>query len=262
MSNKKVLVLDVVKESFDYLLKHFSLMKYYWVGVLLPLAAVHHWSGGIIDSTIGVVVGVVIVLTLALTVALIRSVMGQVEMSWSAIIKQFSVGNLWRYLGVLIQVSLLMFQLVAIPAFVAFANYHVILFEQYDNYIFNNLLMVLGAVVTVLYSVIMYCVATVAVINAAGGRRHSIYEGFQMIKGSFVRFFGGLLVTAIPALVLFYVMMIFYASIYVANTGDGYAGIVAISSGVAYLVVCFFQVYFGLLTTIFATKYYMALRKK
>ena len=53
MSNKKVLVLDVVKESFDYLLKHFSLMKYFWVGVLSSLAAVHHVSGGIIDAILG-----------------------------------------------------------------------------------------------------------------------------------------------------------------------------------------------------------------
>ena len=230
------------------------------MGVLLPLAAVHYWSGGIIDSTIGVVVGVVIVLTLALTVALIRSVMGQVEMSWSAIIKQFSEGNLWRYLGVLILVSLLMFQLVAVPVVVGVVSAYGVI-ENYNDYTFNILLMVLGTVVTVLYSVMVYCVAMVALINAAGGRRQSICEGFQMIKGSFVRLFGGLLVTAIPSLVLYYVMKIF-ASIYVANTGDGYAGIVAISSGVAYLVVCFFQVYFGLLTTIFATKYYLALRKK
>ena len=104
--------------------------------------------------------------------------------------------------------------------------------------------------------------AIVASINAAGGRRHSIREGFHLIKDSFVRFFGGLLVTAIPASVLYFVMTIFHSSIYVANTGDGTAGIVAISSGIAYLVVSFFQVYFGLLTTIFATKYYMALRKK
>ena len=114
--------------------------------------------------------------------------------------------------------------------------------------------------VCVVYFLFIICLLAIAMVHAGSGGRKSIRTAYQLMKGSVVRFFGGLLLAYIPYSVIVVVVNAFYSHVVKAMLVDG--GAMAIASVVAYMVLVFFQVFFALLGTIYSAQYYVAIKAK
>ncbi len=252
---KSVHVLAVIKESYDYLLKHLSLMKYYWVAVISSALLVHKDLVGPIPAEFLTVASVIAAILLtAMAVSLVRLVVKKEPMSWSNIVKQYSEGHFWRYMGTgVLGALLLMPALIFVIAMVFEA-------KQFSLLWGGDILMLAIGFVCVVYFLFIICLLAIAMVHAASGERKSIRTAYQLMKGSVVRFFGGLLLASIPYSIIFSVVNAFYSHVVKAMLIDG--GAMAIASVVAYLVLAFFQVFFALLVTIYSAQYYVAIKAK
>ncbi len=237
--NKPVHALAVLKKSYNYLLKNFSLMKYFWIAAIPVTLTVFQKQLGDMSGLASVIHTLICIVVTAIAVTFIRFIVKGERMSWHRIFAQFFEIHYWRYYGTIILGVLSVIVLPAILFILALGS---------------GLLMIVLGIMYIPVVLYIYCLLMIAVIRAASGGRKSIRTAYQLMKGSVVRFFGGLLLAYIPSAIMF-------GLIYTLGSVDGG------SMGVAYtivgcLVLSFLAVFVNLLVTVYSAKYYKAIQGK
>ena len=266
MKQKHVSAIEVVKESFSYLLQRLWLMKYFWVTAVGGLLMAHQGMGNYaMDGLISSASVIASILGAALYVGLIRSVLGKERMSWAMVVAQYSKGYFWRMVGTLILLAFLLL--------IGFAPLMILVYGLLETggemTHMTMLVTVAGIFVSLAYLMFIGVIGNIALTHAAGGGHHSIRSAYRLIKSRAVRYFGGLVVASLPMGVLSTLMTHFYAVIHQKAVADGWlmgnleslSDPLVLVMGLLYLVVVFWYAFFSLFPTIYAAKFYMELTK-
>ncbi len=261
--NKPFHSLAVLKESYNYLLKHFSLMKYYWIAVISTALIAFHKQLGDKSALASVIHSVIGIVLAAMGVALIRLIVKGERMSWHSIFKQFFENHFWRYLGTAILGSLLMvlpivFMLLGllVVGVTGVSDFGVLpaVMHALGSSGGGVLLMIVLGIIYIAYVVCIICWAAIGMVHAASGGRKSIRTAYHLMRGVVVRFYGGLLLAYIPSGLMYGIMHVYLGSV------DG--GSVAVASIASYLVLAVLAVFLALLVSVYSAKYYKAIQER